>query len=738
MKYRTILFCLIILLITNFVFAEQITELANIKLCSNCNNWDEEHHSSNFVIIYYAVDSEEPFMRSSVDKDIFNLNTNARSIIILGSSLGKELASNMPLTLNYSDRSHVVPLSFSTTKNIIKLVKKYRKIKGFENVVKIPTAIPEVLELILSEVVAAESDSETRFFLHIKSHGSREFPLISLKKNRIQEMSKIQNKILGMKLDNFNRDLKLSNYGEGKLMNYISLSAQNEYSHLGANENSESGNLGNNKAILGASEKLFSMARLLEIFKKFEYKEKILFLLLESCGTKAVKTYLTENSIVKYSSDLPPFFFAKTKLAYNNFDWSKITHVSEDFSNIPSQTTVNQFNMYLLYFINKYLPSENLKVKSQKKLELTFPSEEFKQVVIGKTEICAINSYDNLTCLRPAYLTKEQPFNNLQNFRFVEIDSGVKYKQLVGQCHLVSWDKGPNSGIKQLDYGTCGLTSEGEVRYWASNETITKSFHSGYKFQSIAFGDSHFCGITLDGQLTCLGSNENGEINFEISSSKNRNGEDFDVIDILEDLTQLGKKNEFKAIALGYHSSCVLTNQNKVSCWGADRVPPYMHFMGSLAIPEGAPPYFIKHELAFKKIAKLEDRTCAISMSNQLWCWGENKNFETVNQPELWIKDPVLVVQNQRFLDIALGKATTCAIADDGKNSLWCWGKNKGVITENQQAVQSWAIEPVQVDPGESYKQISVGENQLCGITTNNKLKCWGDLVGFFCKKECR
>jgi hypothetical protein len=747
MTFSKLLTVLMILLMTNFniVFAEQITGLANVKLCSNCQYWDEEHDGGEYVVIYYVVDSDEPFMKASVDKDISNLNGNANSIIILGSTLGKEIASNRPLTVRYSEkllignrafRSHSVQLSSSTVTKIKEYVNKYRNLKGFENVVKIPTVIPEVFELILSEVISAEKTSDTRFFIHIKSHGSREFPLISLNKSRIQEMSKIQNQILSAKLDNFYRDLKLSNFGNGKLINYVSTTDQNEYAHLGTSKDPESSNLGSRQSILVPSEKLFSMDILLEILKKFEYKDKILFLLLESCGTKSEKTDFAENLLTKYGPELPPFFFTKTKLAYNNFDWSKITHISEDFSDMPSQTTVNQFNMYLLYFINKSLPNENSKVKSQKRLEVNLPDEEFKQVVIGQNEICAINSSDNLICLRPAILAKNLPLNNFLNLTQVEIDSGVKYQQIVGQCHLTLWRNGPDTSYNQIDYGTCGLTSEGEVRYWASNETISKPFHSNYKFKSIAFGDSHFCGITLSGQMACLGSNFNGEINYEVSRAKNFNGEESKIIEISEDFIKLGKINGYKEVALGYNSSCALTNQNKISCWGSDHVPPHILFMGSLAVPATAPPHFIKPKLAFRKIVKLEYRTCAISISNQLWCWGDNKNFETINRPELWIKEPVLIDQNHRFLDISLGKTTTCAIADDGKNSLWCWGLNKGVIAENQQAVQTWAIDPVQVDQGESYKQISIGENQLCGITTKNKLKCWGDLVGFFSKEN--
>ena len=66
--------------------------------------------------------------------------------------------------------------------------------------------------------------------------------------------------------------------------------------------------------------------------------------------------------------------------------------------------------------------------------------------------------------------------------------------------------------------------------------------------------------------------------------------------------------------------------------------------------------------------------------------------------------------------------ANACAI--DDQERLFCWGyNNHGVLGVGDENARNL---PTQVNPGTTWKEVSIGNAHACGIQTDDSLWCWG------------
>ncbi|WP_413294810.1 hypothetical protein ACLSU7_06825 [Bdellovibrio sp. HCB185ZH] len=114
---------------------------------------------------------------------------------------------------------------------------------------------------------------------------------------------------------------------------------------------------------------------------------------------------------------------------------------------------------------------------------------------------------------------------------------------------------------------------------------------------------------------------------------------------------------------------------------------------------------------------------CAIMSDNSLRCWGHNTYGQIGDASTTFRSEAVIISSGTSFKDVAVGNEHTCAIASNG--DLYCWGRNaNGQVGNNGAGVDKNS--PQLIDSGVAYKAVSSGENHSCGLTTGNKIRCWG------------
>lgn len=132
--------------------------------------------------------------------------------------------------------------------------------------------------------------------------------------------------------------------------------------------------------------------------------------------------------------------------------------------------------------------------------------------------------------------------------------------------------------------------------------------------------------------------------------------------------------------------------------------------------------------------------TCALDREGRAYCWGADEagqlgaqsadNCSLNDVSAQCARTPLVVATGLRFSSIAAGDWNTCALDAGGR--VYCWGRNDvhqlGVDTVTQRCIKKkpCSFAPVAVPTELRFKRLAVGSFHTCGITTDDRIACWG------------
>ncbi len=241
----------------------------------------------------------------------------------------------------------------------------------------------------------------------------------------------------------------------------------------------------------------------------------------------------------------------------------------------------------------------------------------------------------------------------------LEIQAGRRHTcaRLEGQ---MVWCWGDNT-LGQLGDGT---------RISRSTPVETLGLPYGRWPQAIATRWNHSCALTHDGGLYCWGSNDRGQLG-------DGSTEDRLSATLVQGLPARGAQH----MATGASHTCaVVTDGHEVFCWGsnvlaqlgdgsnASRTTP------APTLPLMEPDAGEAQGQAIRLSAGLH-HTCALSLSNQLHCWGWNDNGRLGDGTTVHRGRPTRVDSlDADVRSVQAGQSHTCALDRDGR--VHCWGRN--------------------------------------------------------------
>jgi alpha-tubulin suppressor-like RCC1 family protein len=131
--------------------------------------------------------------------------------------------------------------------------------------------------------------------------------------------------------------------------------------------------------------------------------------------------------------------------------------------------------------------------------------------------------------------------------------------------------------------------------------------------------------------------------------------------------------------------------------------------------------------IKYRHIVAAAEHACDLASGGIAWCWGLNAKDGRIGLPELGddVKsaEPVRVPGGHRFTTISAYGRVTCAIEGDGK--AWCWGNNGwGMLARPTGTYNSFT--PLLVSEKLRFRAITVGDEHVCAIATDDKTYCWG------------
>ena len=181
----------------------------------------------------------------------------------------------------------------------------------------------------------------------------------------------------------------------------------------------------------------------------------------------------------------------------------------------------------------------------------------------------------------------------------------------------------------------------------------------------------------------------------------------------------------FSQITAGYEHTCALTTTGQAYCWGLNNQGQ----LGNNSTTNSRIPVAVQMPagVSFQSITAGYYHTCALTTTNQAYCWGRNIQGQLGNNSTTSSLTPVAVQMpaGVSFQSITVGSDYTCAITSEGK--AYCWGRGGSGQLGNNSTTSSLTPVAVQMPAGVSFQSITAGYYHTCALTTTNQAYCWGD-----------
>jgi prepilin-type N-terminal cleavage/methylation domain-containing protein len=244
-------------------------------------------------------------------------------------------------------------------------------------------------------------------------------------------------------------------------------------------------------------------------------------------------------------------------------------------------------------------------------------------------------------------------------------------------------------------------------------------------WQQISSGDSHVCGIYLNNQAYCWGSNTNGQlgINSTIQSQ----------VPVAASTSGVLSGKTISFITAGSDQTCAIASNNLAYCWGYNNKGQ----LGNNSTVDSLVPVAVNtagvlNGKTIKSISTGGSATCAIASDNLAYCWGDNTWGQLGNNSTIDSSVPVAVntagvLNGKTIKSISTSNSETCAIASD--NLAYCWGVNSyGQLGNNSTTNSSIpvAVYKTGVLNGKTITAISAEGSEACVIASDGQPYCWG------------
>lgn len=187
------------------------------------------------------------------------------------------------------------------------------------------------------------------------------------------------------------------------------------------------------------------------------------------------------------------------------------------------------------------------------------------------------------------------------------------------------------------------------------------------------------CSVTMDRRVRCWGCNRNGALGVG-SAIGDRCAADSNAQTLpLANVAQVAVARSYTGDGSNSASVCALFDSGIVRCWGINdrgqRGVGTTGAAGDVSVSAALAPDIAGHR--FTQLTSAESSFCGVTVSGEVWCWGESEHFrgpgtsEPVNRPVPMIDPATAAFSSIRR--VQCGSLNCCAL-ERGTNALRCWG----------------------------------------------------------------
>jgi alpha-tubulin suppressor-like RCC1 family protein len=264
----------------------------------------------------------------------------------------------------------------------------------------------------------------------------------------------------------------------------------------------------------------------------------------------------------------------------------------------------------------------------------------------------------------------------------------------------------------------CAIRTSGELRCWgagtdgqigdgaAIDRSVPVSVLQG-PVRNVAPGQYHACATVDDGTGWCWGVNFSGALGIAPSSTRL-----LPVASPITDAVQL---------AVGDNFTCKRIGDGTVLCFG-------LNTSGELGdgttTTRFLPAPVLLPEPAVEVAAGCHKHACAVGTSGAVYCWGENLGEQIgIGMATPFVSTPAQILGISDVRQVAVGYEHTCALT--ATDEIWCWGSNiDGQLGNGSFATASVPTRVTGLTG--TFRQLEAACSNAYAVRTDGTLVGWG------------
>jgi len=180
----------------------------------------------------------------------------------------------------------------------------------------------------------------------------------------------------------------------------------------------------------------------------------------------------------------------------------------------------------------------------------------------------------------------------------------------------------------------------------------------------------------------------------------------------------------FRSLSGSLEKTCAITESGEVWCWGE-----ISRFGFGSSRPARLP-----SPKRFSEVDGDFGNACLLGLDGRVYCIGyddfgirpagSSAGPEIRRTPSLLTRGPL--VESLQFRDMSSTGVAVCAVGDDG--SIWCWGRNEqGVFGNDRESGDRVDVDsPSRVLSNVHFVDVEVGRKHACGLSDVGAAFCWG------------
>lgn len=245
------------------------------------------------------------------------------------------------------------------------------------------------------------------------------------------------------------------------------------------------------------------------------------------------------------------------------------------------------------------------------------------------------------------------------------------------------------------DLHTCAIKQSGELYCWGDDrfeqlgngtsevgtKNLPQAVTAGMLWRQVSAGLRHTCGIDLQDQLWCWGTNDDGVLGLGITDDAHQEA----------DPVQVAPGTSWAEITAGNNHSCGIQMDGRLFCWGSNEYGK-LGIQASDTTDRSVPVAVVPNP--FEGLASPQrwlhvvvglQHTCGTTPvgtgdAQHVWCWGKGEfgrlglgedDQENYNAAYAPVVAGLLMVS-----DLTAGGAHNCAFQGTAGTSVFCWGAN--------------------------------------------------------------